>query len=242
MSEFTTELRYICESLFPLNKSKGYNSVNEIINTVFPKIFDFDYPIFDTKYKSILEPKIIKHFYTYEIGAETVGLWKLYLDSKMNEIMPYYNKLYNSELIKYEPLEDTNLTRHSNRDEIGKKDDLNEFKGNTIDNTKTNLNNLNKFWDTPQNGLQALTEGTYLTDARNVTENNSTDYTSNITNHNTFSSLVQNNDDFWETIKGKQSNKSYSEMINELRSTFLNIDLMVIKELNPLFMGIWRAI
>ena len=31
----------------------------------------------------------------------------------------------------------------------------------------------------------------------------------------------------------------YSEMLNEFRSTFLNVDMMVINELNDLFMNLW---
>lgn len=117
MSKYTTELRFICETSAGLTDSEGYTSTRNIIEKSRAKIFDFDYPIFDENYRSVLETKIIKHYYTREIAAETVGLWKLWLDERMNNIMPYYNQLYKSELLEFNPLYDTDITTDSNRKE-----------------------------------------------------------------------------------------------------------------------------
>ena len=110
MSKYTTEVRFICESNAGLDESKGFNSINEILENCIDNIFDFDFPIFDEAYRPVLEKKILKHYYTREIATETVGLWKHFLDARLNEIMPFYNKLYESELIEFNPLYDVNLT------------------------------------------------------------------------------------------------------------------------------------
>lgn len=102
MSEYTTEVRFICEHAAGLKESAGYSKVNDILKVSAPKIFDFDFPIFDEEYRLPLEIKILKHYYTREICAETVGLWKLWLDQKMNEIMPIFNERY---ILKREALE-----------------------------------------------------------------------------------------------------------------------------------------
>ena len=94
MSKYTTEVRFICETAAGYNESEGYGDVEKIIQLARPKIFDFEYPIFDESYKGVLETKILKHFYTREIGSETVGLWKLRLNATLNEIMPWYNQMY----------------------------------------------------------------------------------------------------------------------------------------------------
>ncbi len=52
--------------------------------------------------------KILRHYYTREICCETVGRWKLFLSDKMKNIMPYYNQLYQSELLKIDPLVSVN--------------------------------------------------------------------------------------------------------------------------------------
>lgn len=116
MSKYTTELRYILEDAAGYDSSQGYETIPEIIEKARTKIFDFDFPIFDENYRVPLETKILKHFYTREIGAETVALWKFWLDTRMNEIMPFYNQLYNSELIKFNPLYDTDITTDHSSD------------------------------------------------------------------------------------------------------------------------------
>lgn len=110
MSKFTTELRFICETEAGKTESVGFSNVDEVITAALPHIFDFDFPIFDENYRVPLETKIIRHYYTREIGLETYGLWKLKLQTKLNEIMPYYNKLYESELYTYNPLYDVDMT------------------------------------------------------------------------------------------------------------------------------------
>lgn len=110
MSKYTTEVRFICENYAGLSESEGGNSVQTILEKSHGKVFDFDYPIFDKSYKSGLEIKILRHFYTREICAETVSRWKLFLCDKMNRIMPYYNQLYNSELQKILPFVTTEMT------------------------------------------------------------------------------------------------------------------------------------
>lgn len=194
MSKYTTELRFICETSAGLTDSEGYTSTRDIIEKSRAKIFDFDYPIFDEKYRSVLETKIIKHYYTREIAAETVGLWKLWLDERMNNIMPYYNQLYKSELLEFNPLYDTDITTDSNRkikyEENTKDSNLRTDNTTTTDNitgknTRTdNLStanshedhdrdsgtndNLTAYSDTPQNGLKGVTELNYLTNATKV--------------------------------------------------------------------------
>ena len=119
MSKYTTEVRYICENYANQTESKGYNSVQSILDNSWDRVFDFDFPIFDENYREPLCKKILKHFYTREICEETVGLWKLRLDDRMNEIMPYYNKLYESELISIEPLVNYRVRTTGNNTKTG---------------------------------------------------------------------------------------------------------------------------
>lgn len=76
-----------------LTKPEEYPSINDMINNAVPFIFDFSYPVYTQAFKDMFEPLFIKHFYMREIGCETFPLFKLFLDNKLNEIMPYYNKL-----------------------------------------------------------------------------------------------------------------------------------------------------
>ena len=120
MSVYTTELRYICEHDAGLNESVGLNQIDDVIAACRESIFG-DYPIFDEDYRATLETMILKHYYMWEIGAETVGLFKLWLNERMNEIMPKYNLMYSAlDFIakRAMPFDDTDLqTTHEGQDD-----------------------------------------------------------------------------------------------------------------------------
>lgn len=214
MSKYTTEVRYICETASGLGESKGYTAVDTIITNAIPKIFTFTFPIFDENYRFVLEKKILKHFYTREICEETVGLWKLRLDAKLNEIMPYYNKLYKSELLEFNPLYTANLTRtkktdyDSDRNENENINDTSSSNRTTSNNGKVDTTNnstttgtgsgtsnntsTDLYSDTPQGGLSGVESNTYLTNARKITDNGST--SSNTSNTNSSTGKVESSE------------------------------------------------
>ena len=93
MSKYTTELRFICEKAAGYDNSAGYNFVDETVTKAAPVIFDFDFPMFDESYRLPLERKILKHYYTREISAETVGLWKLWLNTCVRRAIHFVQTL-----------------------------------------------------------------------------------------------------------------------------------------------------
>ena len=109
MSKYTTEVRFICENYHGLTESVGYKDIDEVLDGCVDKIFE-NYPIFDESYRIGLNKKILKHYYTREISEETVGLWLFRLNNRMNEIMPYYNQLYKSATLEFNPLYDFDYT------------------------------------------------------------------------------------------------------------------------------------
>ena len=109
MSKYTTEVRNICETYAGRTERGDYTDVDTCIDLAIPKIFDVDnIPVYVPEHKTLLFHKILLHYYQREIGFETVGLWKLKLNTKLKEIMPYYNQLYASELLEYDPLQNVN--------------------------------------------------------------------------------------------------------------------------------------
>lgn len=307
MSKYTTELRYILESMNGLDESTEYQSVNDVIENAHSKLFSFNYPIFDESYRNHLESLICLHYYRREIGFETVGLFKLYLERKMREIMPYYNQLYKSELLEFNPFYDVDLTRDSktnhkgedafqknstsnstgktsdNVDNVGKvvdnstegsssRDESTSSAKNTTESSSTS-NNKQRYSDTPQGSITDLENNKYLTNAtitdgvvkdkssasgsdeattthtssvgKETTTDTSTKEQRNGTSENATNGSENGNsnnssiDDYLEHVKGKQGGASYASLLKEYRETFLNIDMLVIKELNNLFMLLW---
>lgn len=242
MSKYTTELRFICESKAGLSESVGFNQIDDVISNSWNKIFD-NFPIFDESYRSVLCSKILKHYYTREISAETVGLWQLWLNTRMGEIMPYYNKLYESALLEFDPFKDTNYSRNHGGTFTG--DTRRNGRSDvSVDNSVTSngtSNSKNLFSDTPQGAITNIENESYLTNATLIkdTDTNTTNTDGNSTTQNTETTGITNTDNWIETIIGKQSTVSYSKLLQEFRDTFLNIDVMIINDLSDLFMNIW---
>ena len=115
MAKYTTEVRSICEQKAGLEESKGFNDIDTILDASWDKIFTTHCTIFDEQYRSVICKKILKHYYTREIGLETVGLWMLFMNRKLEEILPYYNQLYNSELIQFNPMHNMDLTKNRSK-------------------------------------------------------------------------------------------------------------------------------
>lgn len=244
MSYFTTELRYVCETYAGFDSSKEHPDIPSIIEASLPKIFDFNFPIFDEDYRSVLEHKIIMHFYFREIGAETVGLWKSFLQKKLNEIMPYYNKLYASELLEFNPFDTVDYKIiHSGTDHNVGSSTGSENSSSSSNRTGTrNAENKNAYSDTPQGQLSGVDTNTYLTDYRKINDS-STDSASGTSTGQSSSSSSMTNDGtnaFERRIFGKLRGDSYADLLMKFRKTFLNIDMLIIGELESLFMSLWE--
>ena len=136
----------------------------------------------------------------------------------MNEIMPYYNQLYNSQLLQFNPLYDTDLTRDHNKQFAGSSevDDSVNHMGNSSGTNQYAANGTNwrLYSDTPQGGIEGI-EGTggenatvnhsqagvavigtvesntYLTDATKVT--NADTASSNTTNNTSDTTVTDTN-------------------------------------------------
>ena len=236
MSKYTTQVRFICETSANLSESRGFNDIDDILDKSWNKIFS-NFPIFDEQYRAELCKKILRHYYTREICCETVGRWKLFLNDKMKNIMPYYNQLYQSELIKIEPLVSVNRTvSHEGNENESKSTNR---KGTNSSNTRTDgsTNTWRYYSDTPQGGIDGIEINEYLT---NATHNSGTDGASSTLNGSSSDNETgtgERSDSYVDKILGYEGNQS--EMLLKFRETFLNIDMMIIDELKDLFFTLW---
>lgn len=253
MSKYTTEVRFICENSAGLSESEGADNVDSILDKCWNKVFNFDFPIFDENYRQVLCRKILKHYYTREIAHETVGRWKLALNAKLNEIMPYYNQLYKSELLEFNPFYDVDLTRSregsgtSNRTSNNTETNSGTSKNVSSDSSTSNTDTLNRFSDTPQNSMdtQSIADSVPLTTVTKVNEDNTTtnESTDTLTRNDTKTGNgtenINNTDKYIETVKGKQGTENYSSLLKKFRETFLNIDMMIIDDCSDCFFTLW---
>ena len=197
------------------------------IKSLIDNNFDFkmdSYPIFDENYRDTLNQNILYHYYENEIGFETASLFRFYLNQKLNEIMPYYNELYKVQ----KKLIDENLLLNN----VNLTETL-HGSNTTKTNSKSESSNNGKslFQDTPQ-GQISQTDIDNQTWATNLTLNkNEIADQSNATGSGT--------NEYIKTIIGNNGGKFNIDVLNDIKNNLMNIDLMIINELNDLFMQIF---
>ena len=233
MSRYTIELRYLIEDNYDLGLK--------------------DYPIFDESYREQLNNKIIQHYYFREIGFETEALFKNRLNQKMNEIMPYYNQMYESSKLKIDPLSTIDLEEVFSRKSktTGEGTSSTSGTGNNTNNFNstdtTDYGKISKFSDIAQAQTtpNEILNDKYLTSAtvddgqdKNTNTGTNTSQTESTTS-GTSTDERNLDEDTTLTRKGNNGTASESELLNMYRETFLNIDMMIIDDLDELFLGIW---
>lgn len=218
MAKLTIELLEIVEMYTDDDKS-----IIDRISESAPKIFDFPYPIWDEGYRQTLNTKIIAHYIRDEISAETIGLWKLNMWRKMNEIMPYYNELYLTTLEKFDPKNEIDLTTLVDRKVAGSNDDTSS--GTTIDTNE----NLGK--DYPQavvNGADSQFYGSQGSSGTGKSEGKTERHSEN-----------EGKEDAVTTRKGRTGARTQADLITSFREAIINIDVLIIEELRTQFTSTW---
>ena len=197
------------------------------IKSLIDNNFDFkmdSYPIFDENYRDTLNQNILYHYYENEIGFETASLFRFYLNQKLNEIMPYYNELYK---VQKKLIDENLLLNNVNLTE--KLHGSNTTETNSTSESSNNGKSL--FQDTPQ-GQISQTDIDNQTWATNLTLNkNEIADQSNATGSGT--------NEYIKTIIGNNGGKFNIDVLNDIKNNLMNIDLMIINELNDLFMQIF---
>lgn len=236
MSKYTTQVRFICETCANLTESHGFNDTEDILDKSWNKIFS-DFPIFDENYRPELCKKILRHYYTREICCETVGRWKLFLSDKMNNIMPYYNQLYKSELLNIQPL--VSVDRSVSHKGYGSESRITKRNGTNTNSSRTdgNTDTWSYYSDTPQGGISGLDTNDYLTNATHNIGSDATNYTLNAASSDNETGDESRKDLYVDKVLGYEGNQS--DMLLKFRETFLNIDMLIINELKDLFFTIY---
>lgn len=205
--------------------------------------FDFElneYPIFDEDYRETLNNLILDNFLMDEIGFETPALFRHYLKTKMNEIMPYYNVLYK---MQFDMIKAGNLTGNVNlTEELQRTVDLNSESNSNSNsqNTQTNTSNTkNVFQNTPQGSLknQDINNFSYATNITLDGGNSNGTNNGSITDHS--SSTGNNLEQYVKTITGNNGKMYNIELITKALDSFRNINSKLLSELEELFMGVY---
>lgn len=192
-----------------------------------------EYPIFDEAYRAGLNQKILDHYWNQEIGQETIDMWRHAMRRKMNEIMPYYNQLYKSELLKVDPF----LTFDSSSENMlsGTQKTVSEASSTAESESGSVGKSRTVASDFPQTRL--ADDSDYATSAQDAVSDSAATSTAQ-----DGSQSVQDGTQAQDSrSKSTGFSGAMSGLLVQYRQTFLNVDLMVIEDLTDLFMQIWNT-
>ena len=220
MAKYTMEMRELV-STFGEDEVKSWFNKYELTDFLTPD----EIQVIEergTWSKEKLTDRIIKHYYTREIGTDAIGQFMLFVEDKMNEIMETYAPLIYSASIKYDPLVNVNFTE--------------EYSGTSDSNSQSSSNStgsgLTVNSDTPQGQISKdqILQGRYASSTgANETENSVSDNSSN-----------NGRENYTKTTKGNSGVSATSQkMIEQYRDIIRAINTEIIYELEPLFMGLY---
>lgn len=182
--------------------------IRNLAKATHEKIFDFDYPLSSAVNKEEFECQILNHYIMRRIGYDTFTAFQLFLENKLNEILPFYNKMFDS-------LADFNLF---NDGEVIERD--REDSGNTSMNSNNELKS--RYSEYPLNRLNDIEDGSYVTN-QNINNGNSS-------NNGTSNNVTK------ETIKRSPVDKM--DLYQKYLQTRNSIMTMIYKDLDVLFYGL----
>lgn len=215
-SKYTLQLYYIY-------KDDSYN------------LFDQPYNLYNNELKPYFEEKFFQHFMFYEIGFDNINIFKQHLISTLNDIYPKYKQLYETE-IRCQNI-DFMLNKDLKESYIRKlngESEGNSQASSSSDNTSTS-NDLSIANDTPQNKIDDLDK--YMTSASKSNSNSTNNSTSNA--NNTIKNKSNNIEEYELISQGNIGVTSSAELLEKWRNVLINIDLMIFKELENLFLFVF---
>lgn len=202
-------------------------------------IFNFNYPLSDNVSREIFEENILNHFIDRRINYDTLEMFRIKLRSKLNEIMPKYNLMFDA-LVGWSLFKGSTTTREYSESGSDSKDgSVNRTYGNTTDGTVNSTNTSDRrYSDTPQSALDNIRSGSYVSQY-----NYDTDTSGNMTNqtsNGTDNSITGESGTFSKNIIEKVTNdrENESEILMEFMSNYTNIYTKIYEELDVLFYGL----
>lgn len=220
--------------------------LRNLLKTDF-ELFDFDYQFDDQTFKKELEGHVIQYFWDYEIGQETPDMFKRKFKARWLRCIGYYNTLYNTTLLEYNPLTNYSLTEAM--EQLSKSNS--EGTSTSVHNTVTNGEDTGsesgegqtneKVSDYPQ---QAITAGDYLSGEKLGTYSDSkTNSHYSETNVDDSGSITNANEQETETTYQKTiegiTGVTYQDLIKKQRDIIIRIPDMICQEMKPCFVLVY---
>jgi hypothetical protein len=232
MNEKPPTIYSLLESIVNYGKDNK-TKIKDLAKNGRTTFFDFDYELSENISKEKFETTILNHFLMRRIGFDTLTAFKIQLNVKLNEIMPLYNKMFDA-LENWNIFNDGEVTTKTGN--IEDNNTINNTASNTLNNTANNTtNNISdrRESDTPQNQLQDIRDGNYVTKYNYDTNNTTSQDTSNATGNSTSNTTEEKQNQYQETITKSPADKI--SILREMQENINNIFTLIFNDLECLF-------
>lgn len=209
------------------------------------------YPIYDEKHREELNEKIVRHYALREIGQETAQQFVFYLGMTMAEVMPYFNERYKTLAMEYNPLDSMDMTTDSENgsesQSSGRASSTQDSTSNSTSKSDNSSTTTSRSFDSdvPQTGVQ----GDFARYASHANEsqadsNGTASSSQDSTSHTTAQSATDYQHDSSNSrgqshVTGRS--QSAMSLIQEYRQAIINVDMEVVRSLEPCFMQVWGS-
>lgn len=188
----------------------------------------YHYPIFDETYRETLNEKIINNYLMREIGCETPEIFSQRMHTRMCNIMPIYNQMYVVSQREIDPFTTVSMETITAGSSTGKSSQEDTATGeNTSGNEAASRAIVSQY---PQSRLAGhedyATSGTDSESKSNSVSNNESKANSH----------VESEGDSRGNSFTTGQDRPIWEIVSNLTNSFINIDLMIVGELDDMFM------
>lgn len=217
-------------------EEEDYTKIKDLAKEGRTTIFNFDYPLSTNVSRETFETMILNKFLMRRIGFETVTAFQIQLNVKLNEIMPKYNKLFDS-LENWDIFNDGDISiREGNDTKVSNNATTTT---NNLNNTSTTTNNNTsdrRNSEMPQNEIDEVKDGNYMTNYNfDTNESTISDKTESVGNSNTETNGNDKNN-YYEKITHSPSDKI--NILKEMQINIQSIYTLIFNELECLFYGL----
>lgn len=183
-----------------------------------------NYPIFNETHRETLNSLILRTYWLQEIGVETPEMWRFNMETAMMLHMPYFNELYKSTLIEYDPLVTMDILNTGTSKASESSTDAVDTKVDT--GSESGARDVRSAF--PQTILSG--NGDYASDASDSTSRSKSTVGTDVdTTHE-----GESEGNTTSHTKGYQGRPG--ELIQSYRDAILNVDLSVVNMLEDQFM------
>ena len=213
-----------------------YTKIKDLAKEGCSTIFNFEYPLSNNINKEDFEVQILNHYLMRRIGFETVTAFRIQLNVKLNEIMPMYNKMFDS-LENWNIFEDGETTIREGTE--NRTNESTNTSSNTLENESNTTNEDiqdKRSSNTPQSKLENVRDGSYVTDYDYDTSNSESHDKSSSNGTSNSNTTGKDDNIYQETIKRSPADKI--AILKEMQENIKSIYTLIYEDLDCLFYGL----